>query len=78
MARALEPHLLIGMPHLTPHGLSETWLMKELGHRHWLMLTRDLGMDNADFPRMEMRSTQPFAPHHSPRLASARSRRTTS
>ncbi|MDH4442539.1 MAG: DNA gyrase [Rhizobium sp.] len=49
MDRALEPHLLIGMPHMTPHGLSETWLMKELGHRHWLMLARDLGMDNADF-----------------------------
>ncbi|MGV2125892.1 Pnap_2097 family protein [Agrobacterium vitis] len=49
MDRALEPHLLIGMPHLTPHGLSETWLMKELGHRHWLMLARDLIMDNADF-----------------------------
>jgi probable biosynthetic protein (TIGR04099 family) len=49
MDRALEPHLLIGMPHLTPHGLSETWLMKELGHRHWLMLARHLGMDNADF-----------------------------
>jgi probable biosynthetic protein (TIGR04099 family) len=49
MARALEPHVLLGMPHLTPHGLSEIWLMKELGHRHWLMLARDLGMDNADF-----------------------------
>lgn len=49
MRRALDPYLLIGMPHLTPHGLSETWLMKELGHRHWLMLARDLGMDNADF-----------------------------
>lgn len=49
MARALDPHLLIGMPHLTPSGLSETWLMKELGHRHWLMLARDMGMDNADF-----------------------------
>lgn len=49
MERALEPHLLTGMPHVTPHGLSETWLMKELGHRHWLMLARDLGMDNADF-----------------------------
>jgi probable biosynthetic protein (TIGR04099 family) len=49
MERALEPHLLLGMPHLTPHGLSETWLMKELGHRHWLMLARHLGMDNADF-----------------------------
>ena len=25
MERALDPHLLVGMPHLTPHGLSETW-----------------------------------------------------
>jgi probable biosynthetic protein (TIGR04099 family) len=49
MARALEPHILIGMPHLNPHGLSETWLMKELGHRHWLMLALHLGMENADF-----------------------------
>lgn len=49
MERALEPHILIGMPHLTPYGLSETWLMKELGHRHWLTLARAMGMDNADF-----------------------------
>lgn len=49
MVRALEPHILVGMPHLTPSGLSETWLMKELGHRHWLMLALHLGMDNADF-----------------------------
>lgn len=49
MARTLEPHVLLGMPHLNAHGLSETWLMKELGHRHWLMLARHLGMDDADF-----------------------------
>jgi probable biosynthetic protein (TIGR04099 family) len=49
MERTLFPYLLIGMPHLTPHGLSETWLMKELGHRHWLMLALKLGMDTADF-----------------------------
>lgn len=46
---ALAPHMLIGMPHMTPTGLSETWAMKELGHRHWLMLARHLGMENADF-----------------------------
>lgn len=46
---ALAPDLLLGMPHLTPHGLSETWLMKELGHRHWLLLARELGMTDADF-----------------------------
>lgn len=49
MELALAPHMLIGMPHLTPAGLSETWAMKELGHRHWLMLARHLGMENADF-----------------------------
>ncbi|MBP1860519.1 Pnap_2097 family protein [Rhizobium herbae] len=49
MVRALDPHVLIGMPHLSGCGLSETWLMKELGHRHWLMLALHLGMDNADF-----------------------------
>ncbi|QWW70202.1 Pnap_2097 family protein [Rhizobium sp. WYJ-E13] len=49
MDQALAPHVLIGMPHLTPAGLSETWAMKELGHRHWLMLARHLGMENADF-----------------------------
>lgn len=49
MERALEPHILLGMPHLTPSGLSETWLMKELGHRHWLMLARSLGLDDAGF-----------------------------
>lgn len=49
MERALDPYLLVGMPHLTPHGLSETWLMKELGHRHWIMLATQLGMNDADF-----------------------------
>ena len=49
MDQALTPHVLVGMPHLTPSGLSETWAMKELGHRHWLMLARHLGMENADF-----------------------------
>ncbi|API53328.1 DNA gyrase [Rhizobium leguminosarum] len=49
MERALDPHILLGMPHLNGNGLSETWLMKELGHRHWLMLACHLGLDNADF-----------------------------
>jgi probable biosynthetic protein (TIGR04099 family) len=45
----LYPHILLGMPHLTPFGLARTWLLKELGHRHWLLLGRSLGLDNADF-----------------------------
>ncbi len=49
MARALDPYILLGMPHLTPMGLSETWLMKELGHRHWLMLARSMGLNDAGF-----------------------------
>jgi len=49
MERALDPHILLGMPQLNPLGLSETWLMKELGHRHWLMLALEMDMDDADF-----------------------------
>jgi probable biosynthetic protein (TIGR04099 family) len=45
----LYPQILLGMPHLTPFGLARTWLLKELGHRHWLLLGRSLGLDNADF-----------------------------
>lgn len=56
MERALDPHILVGMPHLNAYGLSETWLMKELGHRHWLMLARDMGMENADFRTMDGRA----------------------
>lgn len=46
---ALCPELLLGMPHLTPFGLSRTWLLKELGHRHWILLAQRLGLCNADF-----------------------------
>nr|WP_281437467.1 Pnap_2097 family protein [Rhizobium bangladeshense] len=49
MERALDPRILLGMPHLNPFGLSETWLMKELGHRHWLMLALEMDMDDAGF-----------------------------
>lgn len=46
---ALCPKILLGMPHLTPFGLSRTWLLKELGHRHWLLLACRLGLEDADF-----------------------------
>ncbi len=49
MEQALAPDILTGMPQLTAQGLSKTWLLKELGHRHWLMLARVRGMDDADF-----------------------------
>lgn len=41
--------LILGMPHLSLGGLSETWLMKELGHRHWQMLARLAGRPVPDF-----------------------------
>lgn len=33
----------LGMPHLVPGGLSETWLLRHLGDVHWQMLARQLG-----------------------------------
>ncbi len=41
--------VLLGMPHLALNGLSETWLLKELGHRHWLQLARMTGREVPSF-----------------------------
>ena len=35
---AVSDTVVLGMPHLCLGGLSETWLLKECGHRHWLLL----------------------------------------
>ncbi|MFG1422375.1 Pnap_2097 family protein [Roseixanthobacter liquoris] len=43
-----EP-IRLGMPQLAYGGLSETWLLKELGHRHWLLLARGAGREVPDF-----------------------------
>lgn len=40
---------LLGMPQLSAAGLSESWLLKELGHRHWMMLATAAGTDVPDF-----------------------------
>lgn len=45
----LPDRLVLGMPHLNPAGLSETWLLKELGHRHWFMLAQMAGMPTPCF-----------------------------
>jgi probable biosynthetic protein (TIGR04099 family) len=45
----LSPTVVVGMPHLAFGGLSENWLWKECGHRHWLMLASELGLPNPDF-----------------------------
>ncbi len=39
----------LGMPHLAFSGLSEAWLLKELGHRHWIQLARMAEYDFPDF-----------------------------
>lgn len=41
--------IVLGMPHLGANGLSETWLLKELGHRHWCLLAQSAGMPFPDF-----------------------------
>jgi len=39
----------ICMPHLAYGGLSENWLLKECGHRHWTLLATALGLQKPDF-----------------------------
>lgn len=41
--------ILLGMPQLCLLGLSEAWLLKELGHRHWMMLARCAGQTAPNF-----------------------------
>lgn len=40
---------LAGMPQLAYAGLSENWLLKECGHRHWMGLAELSGMQQPDF-----------------------------
>lgn len=40
---------VLGMPHLCPSGLSENWLWKELGHRHWGLIATAFGRAEAGF-----------------------------
>ncbi len=44
-----DSSVLLGMPHLCIGGISETWLLKELGHRHWQLLAQAAGRDVPDF-----------------------------
>ena len=45
----LAQPITIGMPHLSFGGLSENWLWKECGHRHWVTLAAKLGLPGPDF-----------------------------
>ncbi len=40
--------VVLGMPHLSATGLSESWLLKELGHRHWQALAHAAGGGRSD------------------------------
>ncbi|WGD29194.1 hypothetical protein AncyloWKF20_15605 [Ancylobacter sp. WKF20] len=44
-----EVSLILGMPQLSLAGLSESWLLKELGHRHWMLLAEMAGRAVPDF-----------------------------
>src|SRR5215470_5314409 len=46
---ALTHTVVLGMPHLCLNGLSETWLLKECGHRHWFLLADAAGLAVPDF-----------------------------
>lgn len=48
-AIAHEDIVHIGMPELCRTGLSETWLFKACGHRHWLALADAHGLSEPDF-----------------------------
>ena len=41
--------ILLGMPQLCRGGLSETWLLKDIGHRHWTLLAYALGQSMPAF-----------------------------
>jgi probable biosynthetic protein (TIGR04099 family) len=48
-APAVSDAIVLGMPQLCLGGLSETWLLKECGHRHWLLLAQAAGRAVPDF-----------------------------
>jgi len=45
----LPASVKIGMPHLDLAGLSENWLLRECGHRHWFLLAAAAGRPFPDF-----------------------------
>lgn len=41
--------LSLGMAHLSPFGLSEPWLLRDCGDRHWGLIAQALGRDDIAF-----------------------------
>ncbi len=48
-ASSSQSLIVLGMPHLTACGLSETWLLKELGHCHWHLIAQASGLERPVF-----------------------------
>lgn len=46
----------LGMPQLAYAGLSETWLLRDCGDRHWLAIAARLGLADPDFRDADGRS----------------------
>lgn len=55
--RLAPASVLVGMAELARGGLSETWLLKACGHRHWLLLAELLGLREPDFRDAEGHKT---------------------
>lgn len=62
--------LLVGMPHLDACGLSENWLQKTCGDRHWQALARVIGRPPADW--RDARGDRVYAAFGYLRLSAAR------
>lgn len=45
----MDANYQAGMPQLGYAGLSENWLLKECGHRHWLALAKSAGQMDPEF-----------------------------
>ena len=60
----------LGMPHLTPQGLSESWLLKHLGDVHWQMIAARIRRPAAGIEDVEGRRV--YAAFRQLRLEGAR------
>ncbi|MGG7565479.1 Pnap_2097 family protein [Rhodovulum sp. DZ06] len=48
-AAGMLGRMTLGMPHLSPSGLAEDWVLREGGDRHWAMLSRAMGRAEGAF-----------------------------
>lgn len=45
----MRSEITAGMAHLSPFGLSEQWLLRDAGDRHWTLIAEAMGQDRAVF-----------------------------